>query len=478
MKYTKIIILTILFGTLSFVSCDKGFEDLNKNPNEATSIPSGLLIADQVRVAANSMYSTFWGGDMGACWAQQWAKVQYNDEARYIPRESVITGFVWKNFYESVCSDARTMRTLAEAEGNDNVQAVAMTIEAFGFLTLTDAFGNVPFSEALDANNLKPKYDSQEEVYTGVLALLDQAIAKFGSGDINGSSDIIYGGSALKWKKFASSLKFRALMRISSKKDVKAELQALVDAGNLFSSTSDNAAVNYLETQPNANPIYESIVYGTRNEWKINSAMTSALEENNDPRLSVYAQKNGGGEYRGKPAGIFDVPNDNYNYDNVSPLGEHFLSPTLPGYFLTYSELMFLRAEAAVKGYTNEDAKSAFEAGVAASFSDCGLSATDAATFVASLNFNPVAGDEASIKKIAIQNWIGLFGQGFEAWTEWRRTKYPVLSPALEATSTVTEIPSRYTYPAIEQSVNQENFDAAVSDMGGNTLTTKMWWLK
>lgn len=471
MKYIKILFLTVLFSSLALVSCDRGFEDLNKNPNEATSIPAGLMIADPVRVAANSMYSTFWGGDMGACWSQQWAKVQYNDEARYIPRESVLEGTVWKNMYEDVCSDARTMRTLAETEGNNNLQAIAMTIEAFGFLTITDAFGDVPFSEALDPSNFQPKYDAQQDVYAGCLAMLDNAIAKFGSGDVPSSSDIVFEGSVSQWKKFASSLKFRALMRISAKQDVSGALQDLVDAGNMMSSTGDNASVNYLGADPNANPIFETVVHGTRGEWKINSVMVDMLNSFSDPRLAIYAQENGDGELRGKPSGYTNVPNDDYNYDNVSPIGEFFLDPQFPGYFMTYAELMFLRAEAAQKGYTNEDAQGSYEAGIKAAFADCGASGAASYLSNAGVAFNT----NDALQQIAEQKWISLFGQGFEAWTEYRRTGFPVLSPANEGE--LNQIPSRYTYPAIEQSVNSAAYSGAVSAQGPNKLETPIWWM-
>ncbi len=468
-------ITLLLFACVAMllaVSCDKGFEELNTNPNDPITVPSGLLIADVVFNAGNSLYSTFVGGDMGECWAQHWTKVQYNDEERYQPRGTVIQDLVWKTYYEDVVSDAKTMQNLAVAEENSNMQGVALVLQAYGYSVLTDVFGAVPFSEAIQATteNFTPKYDSQEEVYTGILAMLDAAEAAFvlESGVINPDSDILYGGDADKWRKFANSLKFRCLMRISGKKNVAADLQALMSRP-MFTSNADEAKLVYKSSNPSANPIYETIVYGFRNEFKINSRLLEVLADYNDPRDAVYAAPNADGELRGKPAGIENVPNDDYNYDNVSPIGSLYLEPTAPGYFVSFAELSFLMAEAAQKGYISGSAQHYYEQGIEASFAANGLS-------LGSYLSGPAAYSEATaLKQIGEQKWLALFCQGVEAWTEWRRTGYPALTPASEAY--IDEIPSRYTYPSIEQSVNKVAYDAAVSAQGADLLTTPIWWM-
>lgn len=465
----------ILFACVAMflaIGCDKGFEELNTNPNDPVEVPSGLLIADVVFNAGNSLYSTFVGGDMGECWAQHWTKVQYNDEERYQPRGTVIQDLVWKTYFEDVVSDAKSMQTLATAEENSNMQGVALTLQAYGYSVLTDVFGAIPFSEAMAfaSGNFSPKYDSQEDVYTGILGLLDSAEAAFalGEGDISASSDILYGGDATKWRKFANSLKFRCLMRISGKKNVATDLQALMSRP-MFESNADEAKLQYLENDPSANPIYETIDFGNRGEFKINSRLLEVLEEYNDPRDAVYAAPNADGELRGKPAGIENVPNDDYNYDNVSPIGAAYLEPTAPAYFLSYAELSFLMAEAAKKGLISGSAQTYYEQGVAASFAANGLAVGDYLSGAAAYN------DATALKQIAEQNWLALFCQGVEAWTEWRRTGYPALQPASEAYLDV--IPRRYIYPSIEQSVNRANYEAAVAAQGADLLSTKVWWM-
>lgn len=473
LKYILSLSLVVFFAA----SCDEGFEELNTNPNDPVAVPSGLLIADVARSATNNLYSTFVGGDMGACWSQQWGKVQYNDEERYDPRESVIES-TWKNIYEDVISDAHSMHTLAVAEENANMQGVALTLKAYGFHVLTDLYGDIPYSEAIKATEgiFKPAYDNQEAVYTGILATLDEAITLLGtSGDINSSSDLVYGGDAMMWKKFASSLKFRCLMRISAKKDVSADLQALVNAGNLFSSNDEEASITYLSNDPNANPIYETIVFGNRTEFRIGEVIVNLLEDRNDPRLAVYAQPNTEGNYVGKPAGYLALPSDTWNVNTTSAIGTKYLEAEAPGYFMSYPELLFLMAEAAQKGYISGSANDYYLAGIEASFAANGISA-DYADYVGQATIPLASGTE--LEQIATQNYLALFCQGVEAWTEWRRTGFPALTPAVDnSLPDPNMMPVRYTYPTIEESVNKDSYNAAVANQGANALTTKVWWM-
>ncbi|MCK4664151.1 MAG: SusD/RagB family nutrient-binding outer membrane lipoprotein [Bacteroidales bacterium] len=474
MKKTKILISTILLGLFFITACDKDFEELNKNPNDATEVSSGLITADVVRNLGNSLYSTFWGGDMGSCWSQQWAKVNYEEEARYKPRESVIEGTIWKRLYEDVISDAHIMEQLAIAEGNSNMQGVALVMQAYTYSILTETFGMIPFSEAMQSaeGNFTPVYDSQQDVYNGIFAMLDKADGLFSAtgGTITAASDILYGGDYTGWQKFANTLKFRLKMRISHKVDVSTDLQDILDNKSVFTSNSDEAKLIYLSAAPNANPIYESLVLGARFEYKVNKVLVDMLVNLNDPRLAVYAEKNGDGEYRGKPSGIDNVPSTDWNYENVSAVGDLYTQPETPAIFMSYSEFMFLKAEAALKGYITGNAQTFYENGVAASFTTNEISSS----YAAYITQATVA--TATLQNVAEQNWLGLYCQGIESWTEWRRTGYPVLVIAIEAVE--PEIPSRLSYPEIELSVNKTSCEAAISAQGGDNLTTKFWWLK
>lgn len=464
-------------------SCTEDFEAINKNPNGPTEVPPQLLIPALAEGTMDLLYSTFNGGDMGSAWAQHWAKVQYNDEERYKPRDTQFDA-IWNQLYSGTIQDARIMRTLAQAQANTNLEGIALVMEVYSFSVLTDIFGDIPYTEALRAKEgiNAPAYDKQEDIYPSLLAKLDEANALFkeDGGTITATSDIVYAGNWLKWKKFANSLKFRMLMRMATRADFNrgAELQTLVDnvgdATPMFSANADEAKLVYLAASPNNNPVNASIIAGNRGEYKMNSAIVDILQASADPRLAVFAQKNKGGAYRGKPSGIIDVPSDDYNYDNVSPIGTLYLAATAPGYFMSYAQLEFLIAEAAKRGLItggDAEAKEHFELGITASMLSNGVVAAGA-TWLTDHPYNPTTG----LTQIQTQEWIALFGQGIEAWTEWRRTGVPTLTPAIEGV--INEIPSRYSYPPTEQALNGVSYANAVDVQGADLLTTPVWWMK
>lgn len=478
MKNIKVILFSFL--SLAFItSCDKDFEELNQDPNNPVAIPADLLLGYAQRSYTNAIYGVQRGGDMGECWGQHWSKVQYNDEARYIPRRGVIDA-IWDEIYTRTISESNAMYDLAEQEGNTNLQGVALVMQAVGYQTLTDLFGPIPFTEAVDPAIVQPLYDDESVVYEGVISMLNDAVALFsnGIGEITPSSDLYYGGDATKWLKLANSLKFRALMRISSTRSVNSELQALINSGNMFTSNSDSAQLTYQASQPDANPIYETIVFGSRPEYKINSVLSELLEGLNDPRLAIYASPNDSGDILGKPAGYGSqttLPNETlgYTYANISGLGDFYLNPELPGVLMSYAQLNFLMAEAANELYISGGIAAAFtyyEEGIKSSFSWNGL---DATAYLAQPNLTFTAQVDARTK-IGTQAWIALFGQGFETWTEWRRTGIPALSPAIEGA--INQIPSRLYYPTNEPSLNRSNYENATQSIGGDELTSPLFW--
>jgi hypothetical protein len=466
-----------LFALIS-VSCDKDFEEVNTDPNNPTKVPAHLLLGNIIRVNQNAIYGMQQGGDMGMCWAQHLSKVQYNDEERYIPRRSGIDA-VWNNLYASVISDAKTMGTLAEAEGNKNIQAISLVLQANAFQILTDLYGPIPFSEVFQIGILKPKYETQEDVYNGLIKMLTDADALFASATasetVTASSDLLYGGDVTKWRKLANSLKFKALMRISNKVNVSAQLQALVNAGNLMKSVSDSAQLTYLAAQPDANPIYETIVFGTRTEYKMSSVFIDKLKALSDPRLPVMAALNDEDEYVGNIPGEENTS----NYLGFSSPGSLYLDPTFKGVILSYAQVEFYLAEAASRGLISGGIPGSlvhYTKGIEANFVFNGLTAAEGTAY--SLLPNVTYSTAAAAKtKIGEQMWISLFGQGFEAWTEWRRTGIPALSPVMNAAEPT--IPKRLYYESTEIALNKDSYNAGVALLGagGDDLTTPIWWM-
>ncbi|HYF68837.1 MAG TPA: SusD/RagB family nutrient-binding outer membrane lipoprotein [Ohtaekwangia sp.] len=487
MKIKKYALGSLL--TIAMVSaCTSDFEEINTNPNGPVTIPSYLHLPSMVEATADLLYSTFNGGDMGATWAQHWGKVQYNDEERYAPRVTSINDW-WDLLYARPLMDSKKMYQFAREEGNDVSRGVALVWQTYVFSLLTDSFGDIPYSEALRAEDgiTLPTYDRQEDIYPAMIDSLESAINYLnGAGDIPAVQDIMYAGDIGKWEKFANSLRFRLLMRMSAKADVGAELQEIANSGVYFTSNADNAQLNYMEQNPNANPVWNTVIFGTRLEWRINESLVTIMQGLNDPRLEVYAQPNADGEIRGAGPGVEEPTTNGYDYANTSMFGEYFLQPSTPAVFMDYAELSFLMAEAAKKGYISGGdvaAEAFYNEGIKASFNtyngfvnEDGSEVTLVAeTYLASsgVAYNPAN----ALTQIGVQKWIALYGQGFEAWTEYRRTKLPVLSPAVDPIG-ITEIPSRYFYPSNEQSLNQTSYNAAKSAMGGDELTTKVWWMQ
>lgn len=476
----KKIVYSILIASalVSNVSCDNNFEEINVSPNSSQTTDPNLLLSASIINTQNIVYNNQIGGDMGLCWAQHWSKVQYNDEERYIPRRGVMNS-VWDNLYASVIAESNESAILAAKKGNTNLQAAAIIMKANAFQILTDIYGPIPFTEAVNETITKPKYDAQEVVYDGILALLTQADALLasGTGTITPSADKLYGGNVTKWRKLANSLKLKALMRISKRRNVGSEVATLVAAGNLMSSNADSAQLKFIAAQPDANPIYESIVFNTRTEYKVSSVLIAALNATSDPRKSVFAKVNNAGAYVGNTPGI-ENPG---NYLGFSSPGAFYLDPTLPGVVLSYSQVEFLLAEATLKGYLDSgdlnSARNHYFAGIQSNLTFNNVPFAAATTFLAnpSIDFGTVS---VGLQKIGEQNWLALYGQGIEAWTEWRRTGYPALSAVVNAAPGITTIPSRFYYSTDENSFNQVNYQAAVGTLSqGDSMLSKVWWM-
>lgn len=466
----KLPIIAILGGLMFATSCDSDFEEINTDPDKPTAISEDLQLGFIERTLINEIYDYFLAGEAASNWTQHLAQPVYNSSERYYPRLTAINAF-WNTIYREVIAEADEMYRLAGEVNNPAAQGAALTLKAIGFQTLTDAFGDIPYSEAnkgLSDDIYSPKYDTQREVYVGVFEILDEALAKFKEGgSISASQDLIYGGDIDKWIKFATSLKFRAMMRVSDTDLFSAsEIQSLISSGNLITDVADNAFIAFAtEDAPNANPYY-GIVQGSRDdEWAINASLVDFLKAKNDPRLEVYADTTATGEYIGKPSGYLTPENAGYGRGDVSQIGKYYMANDAELYFINAVQVNLLIAEAIERFGATGDAATYFQAGIDASLVQNGLEAGDYAP-----TYN-------GYQSIAEQLWVGTYLQGYETWAEWRRSDIPADLPlAIDPQPGVGSIPTRYTYTNDEKSLNGENVEAANANQGEDKLTTKVWW--
>ncbi|WP_025142393.1 SusD/RagB family nutrient-binding outer membrane lipoprotein [Pedobacter jeongneungensis] len=474
MKNKKLYILAIL--AIAFSSCKKELDEVNINPN-APEIPQpDYLLTGTTKITADTYWGVTNNMNSSLLFAQQWAKVQYTEEDRFIYSNSSFTA-LWSTGYAQSIAGFNKIIELGDAQGNSNYKGVALVLRSWTFLLLTDAYGDIPYSQAGKIKQfVTPVYDKQKDVYYGILNDLKSAQAALDPAGKVIAGDVIYGNNIASWKKFANALRLRIALRIADKDPAKAkqvidEVQA--EGGAYISSNSESAILKY-DVSPQQNPVAAS--FETRNDYRISKTIVDKLFSLNDPRLPVYASKT----ENVTPQVYVGIPNGSTNSEasaiglaNSSKPGAYFLDAKAPAVIFSYAELLFDRAEAAARGFTTENAENLYKQAITASFNQYGISGTTVDDYI---NQAAVQYNAANYKKsIGEQKWIALFGQGLEAWAEQRRLDYPQLTASVN-TVLNGKIPVRFIYPGTEQSLNGQNYRNAVSSQGADLLTTKLWF--
>ncbi|MBC9912716.1 SusD/RagB family nutrient-binding outer membrane lipoprotein [Chitinophaga varians] len=473
----KLLIPTyLLFAIVLLASCRKDLERINKNPNEPTTVQPDYLLSNGIKANVD----TYWGPDAAMdgtlLYVQYWSKIQYTDADRYIAGATG-TQNVWSNFYAQGIEDFTTLAQLGDSLHNPNYKAVAVIMRSWIFQQLTDLYGDVPYKQAGQIGQyLTPVYDSQKDVYTGLLDELKQAAATVtpGSNPIDG--DILLSGDVTRWKQFANGLRLRIALRIADREPAIAKtVFDEVTAGGAGALLPKDAVVklNYLAS-PNQNPVGRN--RETRNDYRISKSVVDKLNALNDPRLSIYATvPKDTNVIIGVTNGLPSDSAARLGFSKTSDAGAVFTATTAPAVLFSYAEQQFILAEAAQRGLITGDAPTLYNQAVTASFVQYGLSEAAAAAYVVQPG---VAYDASNFKKsIGEQKWLALFGQGVEGFTEWRRLDYPQLKAAY-AGALGGNIPVRFKYPSSEQALNGTNYKAAVARQGADLLTTKLWFDK
>lgn len=451
----KKIILPAFLIMLLISSCQKWIDpNMNKDPNNPTDVAMAQLLAP---VEANLAYVV--GGELArfTCpWMQQIAGLQSQSAGNdiYVIGESDVNGDWSWSLYCPGMINTKILMDKAAAESSPYYAGVAKILMAYHLGVTTDLWGDIPYSEALNGSSLqlKPKFDTQQEIYSTIFSLLNGAITDLESASSvfsPGDEDLIYGGDLSKWEKTAYALKARYSLHMAKRNGAAAYSDALAAAANAYTSNDDDFKFVFGTALNNSNPIYQS-EQDRSGYYSANATYEDMLGLTSDPRQLVYFS----GTVGSKP-GEPDA--------NASTIGTSYASETSPVYLMSYSELKFIEAEARYQlNHSDPLAVDACNEGLKASLQREGVFG-DGTWY----NANKMTLAAITLEKIMNQKYLSSFLQ-IETWSDWRRTGYPVLALATGATK--SEIPRRLPYPQDERLYNGDNMPA------GLTITDHVWW--
>ena len=462
-------------------ACENGLTDVNKNPNAPEVVPvENVLLSGIWDVAANAGNRGVFGQWTqlyhAENWAQHIAQPVYNDEDLYEPRDGVPTN-IWDEMYYALTDLLYVKETAAES-GDDNMWAAAEVMSVYGFMFLTDYFGDIPYTEALslDEDVAFPVYTPQSEIYPDLISRLATAADMINTSESVdwGDFDPVYAGDMQGWLEFANSLQLRLAMRTSNTEMASQAAQSFQAAWNadIFDEVSDGALVHWTSSNPSANPIWEGIILaGRTGDFRMSVSLIDRLKALNDPRLPIYADPAvSDGEYRGLRNGL--LPSDypgSLGAADFSTIGSYFLRPTMPSVLMSYSEVLFLGAEAAERGWIAGSAADLYKDGIEAAMLQYDVDPADIDAYLAQPEVAYTGLDD-----IYLQKWISLFLAGPEAFAEMRRVGWMDLQPAENSNLDPGEFPARLYYPPEEGLYNPDNYEAAGGDI---PITTPVWWM-
>ena len=476
MKRLYIIFLVTLFAG---VSCTKDWEEMNVNPNDPNDVPMTNLLANSLVNTGEDFFDEWQGLNNFLSYSGHITKIAYIDEARYSYRPNVVNQ-AFRDYYR-IQLDLEKMIEKAKAADKPYSEAVAITYSVFLWQMAVDQWGDIPYSEAIQAEgddpNLIPKYDKAEDIYAALFVEIEKANALFNlpentaNPDEIGDGDFLYEGDVAKWQKFCNSIHLRLAIRTQN----QAEYNVVMTAGHpVFESNDDEAKLKWQGTSPYKEPW--ALNLESRDDHGMAKTFIDMMLSLDDPRLPVYAIANDAGDYVGAPEG---APNNAFAVNDISRIGDKYRDDAAGyTYFLRYSEVEFIKAEAALLGWDG-DAQVSYESGIAAVFAETEM--TDAlADYM--LKAEIAWGDESvysNMEKIWLQKWIGLFKQGQELWAENRRTDFPVMDMA---TGSVfpghNRQPFRYAYPDNEFNLNGSNIAGPASVVVDHFWGEQLFWDK
>ena len=478
----KNLVLTLLVATVGISGCKK-FLDVNENPNNPDQAAPTLLLPTVQAALGQVIGNTF--QVYGNFWAQYWTQSPSASQYKAIDQyntPNTTTDRPWLTLYRNALVNADLI-TKNPGANLERTKGIAYIMKAYAFQVATDAFGDVPLSQALSGNQFgSPVYEKQALVYDSIFSYLDKGLALVNTPNAisPGAQDIVFQGDAAKWTQFANTLKLRSYLRLSKIDPAKAQagVAALYSAQAKF--LTQDASIAYSSTGGNENPLYNEMVALNRTQNIVASGTAvRAFKANNDPRAFKFYDVIGSADT------IAYIPQGSYTANAskrvstpsalVGGNANNTASAVAPVKLISAAESYFLQAEAVARGWANSGSVTTlFNEGVTASFLATGLTAAQANAYLASAADARIAtagNVEAKIKLIITQKYYAMCGfQGFESWTEWRRTGYPsFFVPSQASTLGANRWPLRFIYPNSEATTNG-------SYPGTLPIYTPVWW--
>jgi len=519
LKYKNLgILLTI---SMLVFSC-MNLEELNINPNgvdPASGHPNLLLATVQTQLGQNVVGLGF--GDLAGV-------VQHTQKDGWSSGHNdydwASQGQSWAPYYEALRTNDEMIKKAEELDLPHH-KALGLILKSYLFGMIADLWGDAPYSQALKGEhggegNLKPLYDSQREIYIGLLADLEAAneLLMGAGASIPPAQDVFYQGDVMKWRKFANSLSLRYLMRISNKEAAvaKAGIEKIVaNPGQypIISSASDDALMNYVGASPDnswpSNTVFDKSTSGNYNRIKVCSTLIDALKSLQDPRIAVYAEPiqiplviepewaddrdeiingvrhvaqniaedyeanwgeelNTAPDYIGLPpsspaGGAYNLNPDlaqgtlNPHCSQLNPMYKEAVGGLLQARLMTAAEVHFILAEAALKGWSVGDQKEHYEAAIKASLESWKIGSSYDSYIAGGGKY------DGSLEQLIEQKWIASWTAASEAWFDYRRTGLPKLRTGPYAKRQA--IPLRFYYMQDEILLNPNNVNNAIDGL-------------
>ncbi len=458
------------------ISCTKNFADINTDPNRIDEISPGTLLNPAIYGMAG--YNMRQYDDITSNLMQ--VSLPFPSVSggvhRYDLSENIGNGS-WNNSYKWL-NNIKEMYAASVKAGDVNYQAIALTMNAWIYSNHTDCFGDVPMDEAsrADSGILKPKFNTQQQVYTKLLSDLDSANNLYNTAKaMSFGTDILFANNVTRWKKFTNSLRMRLLLRVNKRTEMNSmdQLRAMISNPTKYPVFVNNAEAGVIQLSgitPMVSPWGRAIDFTTfRASGKFFLDSLTALNDPRLPRFATTAKNTGGPAYKGIPSG-YAGSESQFTY-TPSNLNIALVTAPMICIVMNYAEVEFIRSEVEWRTGNAVEAKAAYERGVKAAIEQWGV--------VMPTNYftNTSAAYNGKFDRIMLQKYYALYFVDYQQWFEYRRTGFPVL-PAADGMVNNKVMPVRFYYPIPVRTNNPNNYKAAVESMGPDNINTKVWWEK